>query len=374
MWVSELDVLQWRNHSHSTVSLDKGVTLFIGPNGQGKTNLVEALYYLSTLSSHRVSSSASLIKDDCDDATVVAKLHHGPRSVTVGMTLKKKGSSEAIINQTKAKASEIPQWVSTVMFSPEDSSIIRGEPGVRRSFMDHLVMSASAVLAGTYQDFERVLKQRNSLLKSMRAVGNKADQSTLEVWDAKFVELAARIMVERHRHLDAVMPLVTEHYAHLAHGDEVGFTYLPSSRPHMEGLREGDLRTVAEQLRADIEAKRQEELDRGMTLLGPQRDDLELTISTKPARTHASQGETWSLALGLRLGTAQWLRHEKTSGDPVIILDDVFAELDSSRRSKLLALVSDYEQLLVTSAVEEDLPRGLTGVMYDVAEGQVSKR
>jgi DNA replication and repair protein RecF len=374
VWVSELDVVQWRNHPHSTVHLEKGVTLFIGPNGQGKTNIVEALYYLSSLSSHRVSSSASLIKDDCDDATVVARLHHGPRSVTVGMTLKRKGSSEAVINQTKAKASDIPQWVSTVMFSPEDSAIVRGEPGVRRSFMDQLVTSASSVLVGVYQDFERVLKQRNSLLKSMRAVGNKTDQSTLEVWDAKFVELAARIMVERHTYLDAVMPMVTQHYAHLAQGDEVGFTYVPSSRQHMEGLAEGDLHAVADQLRADVESKRQEELDRGMTLLGPQRDDLELTISRKPARTHASQGETWSLALGLRLGTAQWLRHEKTSGDPVIILDDVFAELDSSRRSKLLSLVSDYEQLLVTSAVEEDLPKGLTGVIYDVAQGQVTRR
>lgn len=374
MWVSELDVQQWRNHAHTTVYLEKGVTLFIGPNGQGKTNMVEALYYLSTLSSHRVSSSAALIRDDAAHATVVAKLHHATRSVTVGLTLKRKGSSEAVVNQTKARASEIPQWVSTVMFSPEDASIIRGEPGMRRAFMDQLVTSASSVLAGVYQDFDRVLRQRNSLLKSLRGAGPRADHSTLEVWDAKFVELSARIMVERHTYLQAVMPLLAEHYAHLASGDAVGFTYLPSSRLPMDGLAEGDVPVVTSQLRADIETKRQEELDRGMTLLGPQRDDLELTISGKPARTHASQGETWSLALGLRLATAQWLRHEKTSGDPIIILDDVFAELDASRRKKLLALVTDYEQLIVTSAVEEDLPHELMGVVYDVAQGQVTKR
>lgn len=374
MWVNELDVQQWRNHSHSTIECEPGVTLFIGANGQGKTNMVEALYFLSTLSSHRVATHQSLIRDGHDQATVFATLRHDVRTVSVGLTLKRKGSSEAVVNQSKAKASDIPQWVSTVMFAPEDSAIVRGEPGGRRAFMDSLVTSSSSVMVGVYQDFDRVLRQRNSLLKSLRATGKNTDASTLDVWNQKFVELAAKIMIERYRYLRAVMPFVTEHYSHLASGDMVDFSYVPSSRALFDGLETGDAESVKEQFHEDLMARRRDEIDRGITLVGPQRDDLELTISRKPARTHASQGETWSLALGLRLATAQWLRQEKSSGDPIIILDDVFAELDQSRRHKLLSLVADYSQLLVTSAVEEDLPEGLAGVVYDVVEGSVKKR
>lgn len=374
MWVQGLEVNQWRNHSHSAISCEPGVTLFIGPNGQGKTNMVEALYYLSTLSSHRVSNNQALIQDDQDDATIVANLQHDSRSVSVGLTLKRKGTSEAVVNQSKAKASDIPQWVSAVLFAPEDVAIIRGEPGGRRGFMDQLVTNASSVMAGVYQDFDRVLRQRNSLLKSLRSSNKPSDQSTLDVWDDKFVRLASRVMVERHRYLRAVMPFVTDYYSHLAGGDQVSFSYPPSSGKSIPGLQEGDLEAVVAQFREDLGNKRREEIDRGITLLGPQRDDLELTISGASARTHASQGETWSLALGLRLATAQWLRQEKSSGDPIIILDDVFAELDASRRQKLLGLVGDYDQLLVTSAVEEDLPDGLAGAIYDVSGGRVTQR
>lgn len=336
--------------------------------------MVEALYYLSTLSSHRVPTQQALIQDGRDTATVFATLRHDTRTVSVGLTLKRKGSAEAVINQSKAKASDVPQWVSTVMFAPEDAAIIRGDPGERRSFMDQLVTSASPMMVGVYQDFDRVLRQRNSLLKSLRANHKPSDTATLDVWDQKFVDLATKVMVERHRHLRAVMPFVTEYYSHLASGDVVGFSYIPSSRDGFDGLREGDEMSVRQQFYDDLHAKRRDEIDRGMTLVGPQRDDVNLTISDKPARTHASQGETWSLALGLRLATAQWLRQERSSGDPIIILDDVFAELDASRRQKLLALVNDYSQLLVTSAVEEDLPEGLTGTVYDIFEGAVSKR
>jgi DNA replication and repair protein RecF len=294
--------------------------------------------------------------------------------VQLGVTIKRKGASEAIINQSKAKLADVPHWVSTVMFAPEDAAIVRGEPGGRRTFMDQLVMSAQPVMAGTYQDFDRVLKQRNSLLKTLRGQPRSANTATLELWDQKFAELGARIMVQRHALLAAIMPFATDHYSHLAGGDQVGFEYLPQSKSDYSALKEGDQDAVRQQLLVDMENKRSEERERGLTLLGPQRDDVELTIANKPARTHASQGETWSLALALRLATAQWLRQERSSGDPVIILDDVFAELDAHRRTKLLTLVSDYTQLMVTSAVEEDLPDGLTGQIFDVSAGVVTKR
>lgn len=374
MWVEELEISQWRNHSHTTIECEPGVTLFIGSNGQGKTNVVEALYFLSTLSSHRVSGSQALITDGCSQATLHARLRLDQRSVQLGVTIKRKGASEAIINQSRAKLADIPHWVSTVMFAPEDAAIVRGEPGGRRTFMDQLVTSAQPVMAGTYQDFDRVLKQRNSLLKTLKGQPRSANTATLELWDQKFAELGARIMVQRHALLAAIMPFVTDHYSHLAGGDQVNFEYLPQSKSDYSGLKEGDQDAVRLRLLMDMENKRSEERERGMTLLGPQRDDVELTIAHKPARTHASQGETWSLALALRLATAQWLRQERSSGDPVIILDDVFAELDAQRRAKLLTLVSDYTQLMVTSAVEEDLPIGLTGQVFDVSAGVATKR
>jgi DNA replication and repair protein RecF len=374
VWVEKLDISGWRNHSHSALSFSRGTTLLVGPNGQGKTNIVEALYYLGTLASHRVSSSAALIGDGYASATIYAELRHDARTVSVGLTLKRKGSTDAVINGAKSKTADIPYWVSVVMFAPEDIAIIRGEPSTRRAFMDQLVISASPSTSGVYQDFERVLKQRNSLLKSLKASRGRADMSTLDVWNEKFAALSAAITLHRVHYLTTVMPLVTEHYSSLANNDAVAYRYLPSA-PLTEGdLHDGDVQVIGDKILETVKARSQEEIDRGQTLVGPQRDDIEFTISSKPARTHASQGETWSLALSLRLATAAWLRHERSSGDPIIVLDDVFAELDSQRRGRLLGLVADYEQLIVTAAVEEDLPQDLIGVVYDVRNGEVLLR
>ena len=374
MWVEKLDIQGWRNHQNSTLVFSPGTTLFIGPNGQGKTNIVESLYYLGTLGSHRVSTSSALIGDSSDTATIYADLRHGDRTVSVGITLKRKGSTDAVINGAKAKPSDIPHWVSVVMFAPEDIAIVRGEPSARRQFMDQLVVSASPSMSAVYQDFERVLKQRNSLLKSLRSTRGSADSSTLEVWNEKFVALSTTIVTQRNRYLSDVMPLVSSHYSTLANDDVVGYRYLPSfASCGPDGDYHND-EEVSWALAQEIASRRSDEVDRGQTLVGPQRDDVELSIATKPARTHASQGETWSLALSLRLATAAWLRQERSSGDPIIVLDDVFAELDAHRRSKLVSLVADYQQILITSAVEEDVPAALTGVVCDVRSGVVTPR
>jgi DNA replication and repair protein RecF len=240
--------------------------------------------------------------------------------------------------------------------------------------MDQLVVSASPSMSAVYQDFERVLKQRNSLLKSLRSARNSGGDSTLEVWNEKFVALSATIITQRNRYLADVMPLVSSHYSALANEDVVGYSYLPSFAAEQLIGGQYDNEAVSLALAQEIASRRGDELDRGQTLVGPQRDDVELTIASKPARTHASQGETWSLALSLRLATAAWLRQERSSGDPIIVLDDVFAELDTHRRNKLVGLVADYQQILITSAVEEDVPAALTGAVCDVRAGSVSPR
>ncbi len=372
MWLTHLALTQWRNHLQTHLVFDKGVSTFVGANGQGKTNVVEAVGYLATLSSHRSGGTQALIGDGHAHATLHATLQHDDRSVNVGLTLKRKGAAEALVNGNKAKVSEIPAWVSMVMFAPEDIAIVRGEPSTRRQFMDDLVVSGAPRLAGTLQDFEKVLKQRNTLLKSLKHTKGSSSLGTLEVWDEKFADLGAHIILARQTYLQHIAPLVTLQYQALATGDDVVLRYVPSSGAPEDGPT--DHPGLAAELLAGIQTKRSEEIDRGMTLLGPHRDDLELFISGRLARTHASQGETWSLALAVRLATALWLRRELASGDPIIILDDVFSELDASRRRKLVGLVEDYEQLLVTSAVEEDLPMEFGGRVFDVAAGAVTPR
>jgi DNA replication and repair protein RecF len=374
VWLEKLDVSGWRNHSHSYVSCVPGTTLLIGSNGQGKTNLVEALYFLATLGSHRVSSNGVLIGDGGDSATIYAELRHDARAVSVGVTLRRKGPMDALVNGAKAKPSDLPRWVSVVMFAPEDITIVRGEPSARRSFMDHLVISSSPSMSGVYQDFDRVLKQRNSLLKSLRARRASAESSTLEVWNEKFVSLGAQIVAHRARYLREVIPLATEHYGTLAEADSVAYKYLPSFLEAGAELDYGDTNEVYTALVDAVIRRAADEIERGQTLVGPQRDDVEFTISTKPARTHASQGETWSLALSLRLATAAWLKQERSSGDPIIVLDDVFAELDARRRERLVGLVTGYQQIIVTSAVEEDVPAELAGAVFDVRNGVVAPR
>jgi len=366
VWLTQLDAVGWRNHRNTQINFNQGITTLVGPNGQGKTNIVEAIRYLATLGSHRVSGTSALIGDGLDQATVHATVRHNDRSVDIGVTLKRKGASDAVINGVKARVSDIPSWVSMVMFAPEDIAIIRGEPGVRRQFMDDLVMSGSPRMAGVYQDFEKVLKQRNTLLKSLRAIRNQASLSTLDVWDERLAGLGAEIIVARRHYLAEIAAGVTEQYQLLAGGDEVSLNYVASAPDTSEIVRD----SLAEAL----VHKRPDDIERGMTLVGPHRDDLDIFISGRPGRTHASQGETWSLALSLRLATAQWLRGELASGDPIIILDDVFSELDAKRRKQLVGLVRQYEQLLITSAVEEDIPEGLAGAVCDVREGVVTPR
>lgn len=372
MWISELTLTRWRNHEQTQVSFQPGVTLFVGPNGQGKTNLLEAMRYLATLGSHRVTGSAALIGDNHPAATIFATLRHEARDVSVGLTVKRQGSSEATVSGNKAKVSEVPRWVSAVLFAPEDVSIIRGEPGFRRAFVDELVISTSPSMAAVYQDFERVLKQRNSLLKSLRSSGGRADLSTLEVWNSNFVALAADIAQARMSHLSSIMPMVNDNYGHLAGGHSVSASYLPKG--YVLGEPSPSRADIALLIDEALVQHRSEELDRGLSLIGPQRDDVELLIAGKPARSHASQGETWSLALALRLATAAWLRQERPSGDPIIMLDDVFAELDAQRRARLVEIIRDYQQIVITSAVEEDVPSELTGQIFDVSQGVVSPR
>ncbi|THA25466.1 DNA replication/repair protein RecF [Streptomyces sp. RKND-216] len=378
MHVTHLSLADFRSYPRAEVSLDPGVTAFVGPNGQGKTNLVEAVGYLATLGSHRVSSDAPLVRIGAERAVVRAQVRQGERQQLVELELNPGRANRARINRSsQVRPRDVLGILRTVLFAPEDLALVKGDPGERRRFLDELVTARSPRMAGVRSDYERVLKQRNSLLKSAamarRHGGRGADLSTLDVWDQHLARAGAELLARRLEVVAALQPLADKAYEQLAPGG--GPVSLEYRGPSVEGrLSEGA--GAREELEAGLLAAlgeaRKREIERGVTLAGPHRDDLLLKLGRMPAKGYASHGESWSCALALRLASYELLRGE--GNEPVLVLDDVFAELDVKRRARLAELVAPGEQVLVTAAVEEDVPAVLSGARFAVAEGEVVRR
>ncbi len=383
MLVRHLSLTDFRNYETADVALEPGANLFVGSNGQGKTNLVESLGYLSTLGSHRVSNDQALIRASKDSAVIRARLENEGRDLLVEVQINRSGANRAQVNRAAIKPRELPRYISTVLFAPEDLALIRGEPSTRRRFVDALLGSKSPRLLGVFSDYERVLKQRNALLKSARASGLKdAKLSTLELWNERLVELGSEIMAERLAIVDALGPFVRSAYQAVAGSDQeptldVVLSILAdhperddedaATRPSSVLDREG----LAEAFRLALDKVARAERDRGITLVGPHRDDVLFRLNGLPAKGYASHGESWSFALALKLACAELLRADSVSGDPIVILDDVFAELDQRRRGRLADAVKGYQQVLITAAVFEDVPEGLTSHTVRIAAGTI---
>ncbi len=377
MYVAHLSLHDFRSYATAEVEIGAGVTSFVGRNGQGKTNLVEAIDYLSSLSSHRVAADAPLVRQGATQAIVRAAVVRDDRRAVLEIEINPGKSNRARINKSPLpKARELLGLVRTVVFSPEDLALVKGDPAERRRFADDLLVQISPRFAGTRADYERVLRQRNSLLKTRRASGGTSRRtgaeddttmSTLAVWDARLSELGAEIMRRRIQLIQDLTPLTGKAYEAVARGatrDDAALTYKPSF--DVTGVEDLEGQIVAE-----LERRRREEFDRGLTLVGPHRDDLVLGLGDLPVKGYASHGESWSFALALRLASYDLLRAE--GDDPVLILDDVFAELDSGRRAQLAELVSGAEQVLITAAVPEDIPEQLRGQRFTVAGGRVTR-
>jgi DNA replication and repair protein RecF len=394
--VARLSLTDFRNYRRADLAFAPGATVIVGRNGQGKTNLVEAIGYLATLGSHRVSSDQALIRAGADAAIVRAVLAHGGREVLLELQLNRQGANRAQVNRGTAKPRDLPRYAHSVLFAPEDLAIVRGEPSVRRRMLDELLVQRTPRLAGVMSDYERVLKQRNSLLKSARARGLAAAQlPTLDIWDERLVALGAELIDRRLELIDELREPVAAAYRSIVDAD-----HAPELRPVLSidgadpddettdgagsgssasagesadaGDPAGDERTTtAERFAATLTALRRKELERGITLAGPHRDDVLLLLNGLPAKGYASHGESWSFALALRLAAAELLRRDSTTGDPVLVLDDVFAELDRLRRERLAAAIGGYEQVLVTAAVLEDVPDPLARRVVRIDAGEV---
>jgi DNA replication and repair protein RecF len=377
MHVRHLEVVDFRSYPSASIDLEPGVTALVGPNGQGKTNLVEAVGYLSTLGSHRVALDAPLVRSGAERAVVRAVVARDGRDIAVEVEITPGKANRARLGGSPVpRAREILGTLRTVLFAPEDLAIVKGDPSERRHYLDELLVARFPRYAAVRSDYERVLKQRNALLKSAGAArrqGASAQMSmrgTLDVWDQHLATAGAALLSGRHELVEALRPLLDKAYTAVSRGGgPAGVSYKSTLPDDVVETTDRDVLTAA--LGSAVAAVREQELDRGITLVGPHRDDLVLTLGDLPAKGYASHGESWSVALALRLAAYDLLRSD--GGEPVLLLDDVFAELDDSRREQLAELVAPAEQVLVTAAVAADVPAALSGARYDVEGGAVTR-
>jgi DNA replication and repair protein RecF len=377
VWVSALRLTDFRSYEHVDVTLTDGVTTFVGQNGQGKTNLVEAIAFTSVLGSHRVATDAPLVRVDAERAVIGLDVVHQDRTVTVEIEINPGRANRARVNRSPVpRARDVLGLVRTVVFAPEDLALVKGDPGDRRRFVDDLLVQRTPRMLGVKSDYDRILKQRNALLKSS-AVARRTNATdvvrTLEVWDEQLATVGGELVASRSALLSDLTPHFEEAYALLAGGSDavsaadVTVGYQSALGPEVS--HGSDRESWRAAILAGIEARRRDELDRGLTLVGPQRDDIAISLEGMPAKGFASHGESWSIALSLRLAGLEVLRSD--GDDPVLILDDVFAELDVARRRRLTSRVATGRQVIITAAVDEDVPPELRGRRLLVTKGRV---
>ncbi|MDY5152687.1 DNA replication and repair protein RecF [Actinobaculum suis] len=403
MYISDIALADFRNYEREVVSFSPGINILTGKNGQGKTNLVEAVAYLATLGSHRVSSDNALVRQSANAAVIQARTYRGTSPTTVQVEIYAGRANRARINRAPAKPADIVGIVRCVLFAPEDLGIIRAEPAIRRAFLDDLMIQLRPRMAGVRAEYNKVLQQRAALLRSLSSAAKQGQNVSLEnpvldIFDAQLAKLGGEITAARAEIVRQLRPFVAEYY-NLVSGTQSGaridykasanrgFFSLPgperiSAEPELAAAITNNDAELAQPAQATqrlqqlLQERRAQEIERGQNLVGPQRDDLQLSLGQLPAKGYASHGESWSYALALRLAEWQVLRADDSGewsgdGEPILILDDVFAELDGHRRRRLAELVASAGQVMITAAVGDDLPATLQGKTFRIHAGRV---
>jgi DNA replication and repair protein RecF len=379
--LSRLSLTDYRNYAVADVALGPGATTFLGANGQGKTNLLEAAGYLATFGSHRVATDAPLIRQGAAQAIVRGVITSAGRDSLLEVEINPGRANRLRVNRAPARPRAALGILRCVLFAPEDIAVVKGDPDQRRRYLDDLLVSMRPRYAGVRADYERILRQRTALLKSAKARG-AVPAEAMQVWDDQLVTTGATLTAGRLRLVAALTPFLTASYSAVSGTERdtnlryrmsaLSGTDVSAGSPAQPVLDDPDPdpEKLALALREALAVRRRSELERAVCLVGPHRDELELQIGGLPARGYASHGESWSLALALRLAAFQLLRGE--GEDPVLMLDDVFAELDSGRRDRLAAALAGAEQVLVTAAVGEDVPGALAGARFSVTNGVIT--
>lgn len=366
MFLSYLHLNNFRSYENVELELGPGITSFIGSNGEGKTNIVEAVGFLAYLRSHRTSSDNPLIRLGQEKAYIRGKVESDGRTELLEIEINQGKANRARINQQPVRSTrELLGHLRAVLFTPEDLALVKGDPSERRDFLDTLLISRTPRYAGVIADYDKALKQRNALLKS------RPHERDLAPWDEHISRFGAQLIAARLQLVKDLMPIVIESYEDISSGDAISASYKSAQELKGETAQE-----LEREIAALLPSLRRAELERGVTLVGPHRDDLNLALGPTPVKGYASQGESWSYALALRMGSYRLLRVEMegNGGEPILILDDVFAELDSVRRAALLELIDSSEQVLVTAAVEDDLPKAFADRRFYVRDGKVIGR
>ena len=373
MRVTHLELTDFRNYEYLEVDFPPGINVLVGANGQGKTNIVEAVAYLATFSSHRVANDTALVRAGADRAVIRSTVVQDDRSIGLDVQINPGRANRMQVNGTPVKRTRDAMGiVRAVMFAPEDLSLVKGDPAARRRYLDGLLVQLTPRYAAVLADYEKTLKQRNSLLRSAARSTSRTEReslhSTLDVWNERLVEFGSDLIAGRVALVARIVAPAAAAYADVARArNDVELTYVPARLP--DGLRTRE--EFADALREVLAQVRAEEMARGVTVLGPHRDELDVTLNALPARGYASHGESWSLALALRMASYEVLRDD-LAGDPVLILDDVFAELDLQRRERLAQTAAGVQgQVLITAAVSGDVPDSVSGVRFTVGNGSI---
>jgi len=361
MYVSKLSLTNFRSYPQLDLSFNPGVTTFVGNNGAGKTNVAESLIFLAFLTSHRTPTNQPLIALGADQAVIRSEIVRGDRNLQIDLEINANKANRAKINQNPTKSQrEILGACQVIYFSPEDLDLVRGEPTGRRDFLDKLLITKTPRLAGVLSDYDRVLKQRNTLLRT------RAPQSAIAPWTEQLINFSSVITAERIALVDSLNPLVTANYKELNEVKPASIIY----KSNVDGLTT-DPDINKKLIEEKLLERQYQEIERGVTLVGPHRDDLILQLGDFPAKGYASHGESWSFAISLKIASLELLKSQGL--DPILILDDVFAELDTNRRARLVQATKLAEQTIVTAAVEGDLPADLNDARFYVSNGKVTK-
>lgn len=373
MWVQALHLDSFRSYNEVLVEFVPGVNVLIGQNGQGKTNIVEAIYYLATLTSHRVANENPLVSAGKASAVIRARINEEDRAVAIDLEISPGKTNRAKINRSPLpRVRDILGIVRVIMFAPEDLALVKGDPSERRNFMDHTLIQRSPRFSGVKTDYEKVLRQRNALLKSFNR-DNIA--STLEVWDEQLTKLGAEITHTRIQFIRDLKPFIRDRYHSISGGEDAVSSSEITLIYQSKYLTEGDIEQLTQsdihdRIREELATRKKDELIRGVTLVGPHRDELFIGLGELPLKGYASHGESWSAALALRVASADVLKADGI--EPILILDDVFAELDVMRRGTILELTKNAPQVFITAAVESDVPAELGGARFQVSLGTVT--